>query len=234
MRWLRRGGHVAAVAAVIAAATAGARADPGASPGSGPDASPSSYVCRITRSGDFGQVWYQLDVPVDGGAPFHRINWQLLPRGEGLGLSASWYGAPTNGHLDDRGWVNVSFETKRSIRDRVRLEIRRTPGPHYASEFAYAGPFLRLYRPSAGANFHIEAAARWGELDAWTAGEDALTVALVRADGKVAAEDRLQTATLAGAVAAIVAARPQVEAMAADYRHRCEAAGPIVVTGAPH
>jgi hypothetical protein len=199
------------------------------------DPEPTFYICSVERTTGFGKVWYSIDVPVDERSLFHRISWQIPQRAEGLRLQVDWAGsAPVSGRLDDRARVGVHFLSKRPFRGDVRIEVRRTPGQHYPSEFAYAGPFRRLYRWPNSPLYYIDADGRWGDLNTWMSGHDALTFALVRRDGDVLAEDSLEASTLAGASAAIAAVQPEVEAMAADYRHKCKVPGPIFVTGAGH
>jgi hypothetical protein len=211
------------------AMTAVAHAEAPASPA--PE--PSLYICQITHAGAFGQIWYQLTVSAGGGTPSRHVQWQLEPRAEGLKLTVGWDGPPTaDGGLDDHAWATVYFQTAQRVGGEARIEIRRTPGQRYPGEFAYAGPFLRLYRWEDRPLHYIETQGRWGEIRHWMAGVDTLTFALVRRDGKVVSEDRLDAATIAGATAAIAAARPEAEAMAADYRRQCRPLdGAIVVTG---
>lgn len=205
-----------------------------AAPSTEPDSGPTFYVCQVDRSGEFGKIFYTMEVPVDGSEPFHRIQWHIpTHREEGLQLHVQWNGAPpANGSLDDRSWVFVSFRTTRFIRDKVRIEIRRMPGERYPPEFAYAGPFQKAYRWPNSKLYHVDTQGRWGELNAWMAGRESLTFALVKRDGTVIAEDRLEAQTLTAAARAIAAAGPEVGAMAADYRRRCEVPSPIVISSA--
>ena len=202
-----------------------------AAPSAEPDSGPTFYICQIDRSGEFGKIFYTMEVPVAVSEAFHRIQWHIPShREEGLRLYVNWDGAPpANGSLDDRSTVFVSFRTTRPIRDKVRIEIRRMPGERYPSEFAYAGPFQKAYRLPNSKLYHVDTEGRWGELNAWMAGREALTFALVKRDGTVIAEDRLEAQTLKAAARAIAVVRPEVGAMAADYRRRCEVPEPIVI-----
>jgi hypothetical protein len=214
---LRSFASVAAIAAMAQAAEAA------------PAPGPTFYVCRAARDGAFGHIWFEMEVPVDGSARFHRINWSIPPRTEGLGISAQWMGeAPVNGQLDDRADVFVRMTTRRRIRGEARIEIRRDSRRHYPSQFAIAGQYQRPSHPDRGFS-HVETEGMWGELRDWMRGLDSLTFALVQRDGTVVAEDRLDAATLASAAAAIAAVRPELEAMAADYRHRCAVPAPVIV-----
>ncbi|MDQ4088103.1 MAG: hypothetical protein M3177_08885 [Pseudomonadota bacterium] len=190
------------------------------------DPEPTFYMCGASRTGPFGHIWYGMDVPVDGSARFHRITWTTPRRAEGLSLSATWMGPePVGGLWDDRGWVSVTFSTTRRIRDRVRLEVRRRAGAIYPEQFAYAGPFKRMIRDGPLSIIHAQ--GQWDELKVWMSGWEALTFALVRRNGTVMAEDHLDATTLAAVDAAIAAVRPDIEAIAADYRDRCRVPGPI-------
>jgi hypothetical protein len=100
-------------------------------------------------------------------------------------------------------------------------------GQRYPGEFAYAGPFLRPYHFTDSKLYYVEAQGRWGELNAWMKDRDSLTFALVKRDGAVLAEDRLDAATLADAATAIARIRPEMEAMVVDYRQKCRVPEPI-------
>ena len=139
---------------------------------------PTFYTCSATKLGAYGQVWYELEVPVDGAAPFRRLSWQIRPPGDGISVSAHWDGASADGRLDDNASVDVYFYTTLKIRDKVRIEIRRSPGTRYVGEFAYAGPFVRPYQSPDSARYYVEAEGRWGDINTWMNGRDALTFAL--------------------------------------------------------
>ncbi len=198
------------------------------------DEEPNYYICIVERTGDFGSITYWLEVPVDGSAPFHRINWAIPRREQGLRLWVQQdLGAPVDGQLDDRSWVHIYFDTPKRIRDEVRIEIRRQPGERYPSEFSYAGPYKRPFLWHDRPFYYVETQARWGELRAWMAGRERLTFALVKRDGTVMDQDRLDAATLAGVAEALAAVTPELEAMAADFRTRCQVPEPIVITSEP-
>jgi hypothetical protein len=202
-----------------------------APPAPAPEPEPTYYICQVTRTSAFGSVFYTMNVPVDGSAPFHRVQWQIPERAEGLSFSVQWDGAaPVDGRLDGRAWFIVHFVTSRPVTRDARIEIRRMAGERYAAEFAYAGPYQRL-QPWGNRGLHaLETQGRWEELNIWLSGRDFLTFALVRRDGSVVAEDRLAAAMVAGTAGEIAAARRDTEARAADYRHQCDVPQPIVVT----
>ena len=213
--------------ALIAAAAGGLAAAGGAVE---PAREPDYYVCSADLEGAFGHIWHAIEVPVDGSPRFHRIQWQSPARAEGVTLAAQrldWDPAPER--LDDRTQITILFATRRPGRGEVRLELRRRPGPHYPEEFAFAGPFSRAARGDGGER-RIDAPARWDEIAAWMNGRDALTAAIVRRDGSVVAEDRLDAALLAMPAAAIAAIRPALDEKIADYRARCEEPGAVLIT----
>jgi hypothetical protein len=226
MRFLLRIARARAFAAMAGVTAAAQAVSPNA-----PDPDPTYFMCHVARTGTFGHIWYVLNVPVDGSAPFHRVNWQIPDRAEGLRLSVQSDGPPpVDGRLNDRAWFHVTFQTSRPVTRDARIEIRRMPGERYVPEFAYAGPYQRLHLGLSRGLHAIETQGRWEELNAWMNGRDFLTFALVRRNGTVVAEDRLDAATISDAAGAIAAARLEVEAMAEDYRRRCEVPEPIVVT----
>jgi hypothetical protein len=192
---------------------------------------PSYYRCVATKAGAYGQVWYEMDVPVDGSAPFHRLDWQIHPLSEGISLAAQWNHPPVNGHLESSVGFEVYFYTIHKVKGNARIEIRRSPGVRYGGEFEYAGPFSRPYREVDGSRYYIETTGHWDELNAWMTGRDAITFALVQTDGAVVAEDRLAGGTITSVTDALLALRPGVEALAKDYRRKCDPAGDVIVTG---
>ena len=212
------------IAAAISLAGSAQAAQPAA-------AEPDKFNCSARRQSDFGEIWYTINVPVDGSEAFHRIAWDSPRRAEGVSLTVQWHGsAPPPGRFGDEAWAIIRFAVGRRVRGDVRIELRRTPGPHYPREFAYAGRFLpALRRHRNPSRDEAETQARWEEINAWMRGRERLAVALVRRNGDVVAEDRLDAATLALSESAIATIRPEIEAMAADYRNRCEAASPASV-----
>ena len=202
-----------------------------AAPSAAPDHEPSYYICTVARTGPFGHIYYSMNVPIDGSAPFLTVNWENPRRAEGLRLSVQWYGPPlVDGRFDDSAGFSVQFVTSRPTTRDMRIEIRRARGDRDVPELAYAGPYRRPH-PMVNTRFHvIEMQERWEELDAWMRGRDFLTFALVRRNGAVVAEDRLDAATVAAAADAIADVRREAETMASDYRRRCEVpdSGPVV------
>jgi hypothetical protein len=223
--------HLIAQARAFAGLVAIAAMARAAPPAPAPEPDPTFYICQVTRRSAFGSIFYTMNVPVDGSAPFHRVQWQIPERPEGLNLWVQWDGAaPEGGRLDGRAWFNAHFVTSRPVTHDARIEIRRMAGERYAAEFAYAGPYQRL-QPWGNHGLHaLETQGRWEELNIWMSGRGFLTFALVRRDGSLVAEDRLEAAMVAGAAGEIAAARRDTEAKAADYRHQCEVPQPIVVT----
>lgn len=211
----------------IAALAATAQAAPPPAPA--PEPEPTYYSCSVTRTGTFGAVWYWLDVPVDGSAPYHRVQWQTPDRAEGLELMARSDGPQSVGSgLNEFASFVATFTTSRPVSRDARIEIGRGPGEQDASGFAYAGPYQRLYPWLDGPLHAIETEGRWEDLVAWMRGRDFLTFALARRDGSVVAQERLDATTVAAAVGAIADAQREIEAMAAEYRQRCHLPEPIV------
>ena len=188
--------------AVMAAIAATAEAAPPAAPA--PEAEPTYYSCSVTRTGTFGTVWYWLDVPVDGSAPYHHIQWQNPNRAEGLRLLVRSDGpGPVDGRLNRFASFAATFLTSRPVTRDARIEIRRGPGQHNAFGFAYAGPYQRP-SPWLDSGLHaVQTEGRWDELNVWMSGRESLIFALVRRDGSVVAEDRLDAATIAAATGAV-------------------------------
>jgi hypothetical protein len=196
---------------------------------------PTQYICQVTKQGPYGQVWYELDVPAEGGAAFHRLNWEIKPRGEGISVGAQWvgwHGASDSNHLDGNTPVNIYFYIFHQPKDKVRIEIRRSDKTRYPGEMSYAGLFARPYRLAETPLYYVETSTRWDDIINQMNDRDALIFALVQPDGTVVAQDRLTAATIAGAVSELAALRPEAEAMAADFRHSCRPVGDIIVTGA--
>jgi len=193
---------------------------------------PDWYDCIVSpRTGAFGTIFYRMDVSVDGTQPFHRVQWQIPKRKQGLELSVQWDGeGPFKREFDDRSTVRVYFWTLQGIRDEVRIEIRRADGKRYPGEFAFAGNFQKQFKwPDKPTRYYVEGEGRWGEMKAWMNGQPSLIFALVKKDGTVVAQDQLSAETLAGASVALADILPDAQAIAADYLNRCSVPEPIII-----
>lgn len=201
-------------------------------PGPAADPDPQYYICTVQPHGPWGGVTYHLNVPVDGSAPHHWITWGTIRHPGGFYLQVQWHGPtpPAGGRMDERAWFSASFTLDRRVRGEARIEIRRAPGERHGVGFAYAGAFGPIPRIGGTSTYSVTTQGRWGELLAWLAGRESVTFALVRRDGTMVAEQRLDADMLAAATAAIAQARVEVEAMARNYRERCAVPEEIVVT----
>lgn len=187
---------------------------------------PDYYVCAVAREGPFGRISYGLEVPVDEPRRFHRIRWQHVTRARGLLVSAQWSGWSAPERFPDAADVLLRFSAARPERGEVRLELRRATEarPVWAGSYWHTVRAPRDAAPDASGEMH------WGELRTLMGDGAFLIAALVRRDGLVIGEDRLDAAMLVMPDAAIAAATPDLEAMALSYRSRCARPQTIIVT----
>lgn len=203
-------------------------------PAPSPEPGPNYYLCMVNRQGPgSGSITYLLSVPVDGSAPYHRVTWVIVRQPGGLSLQVESSGetpAP-GGHMDDRAWYFSRFSIDHPVRGEARLEIRRRSDRYYQGEFAFAGDYQRGFRYTNPFHQDFETQGRWGDLRAWLAGSaNGVTFALVQRDGTVIAQQRLDAAMIEAGAAAIEQTRAEAEAMARDYRNRCDVPEPVVIT----
>ena len=133
--------------------------------------------------------------------------------------------------MADWAWYNAGFYLHPPRRAEARIEIRRRDDRQYREEFTFAGLFQRGTHMREMSYYSSQ--GRWGDLMAWLAGRDHVTFVLADPRGNILAQQRVDAALLAAGAAAIEAARAEAEAMARDYRTRCEVPEPIVVTSQP-
>jgi hypothetical protein len=102
----------------------------------------------------------------------------------------------------------------------VRVELSRSEADPRSADSVITGPGYGQEFRSASVT------ARLSRLRAFLAGAPAMTVEVVDADGRRLAQDRIDAAVFDTAAGEIIAAQPEIEAMAADYRNRCQLTEP--------
>lgn len=186
---------------------------------------PEYYVCESRTAGEFGSIWYTIEVLVDGSVPYHRVNWSSRRLGEGVELHLQWLDrgpfTQASGRAAD---VWVSLRTRVRPAQPARLEVRSRTDP---SRLIFAGAVAQSPR-GALSTFQME--AHWSDLQAWLGKGDAVLLALTQRDGTVVQWELLSASTIVGLDRAIAIARPQAESKAVNYRRDCEVPQPIIVT----
>lgn len=216
-----RGAPVLAVSALLGACVAAPRMVP-APP------EPRDYICRASLDGDYGRITDNLWVSTESGRPYaHELHWRAPMRLSGVTLALFWRGEAPEGPWQD--WEVeplIEFRTvERPPRD-VRLEIRDDDA---------ATPLVAdaRYRERSTRAYLIYGRIRWSALRERMRGRSGLDIVLARPDGTVVARDRLDTAALDLPAQAIAALRPSLDAMASDFRTRCEVPPEIVIASRP-
>lgn len=210
-----RGKTILAQALLLAACPASAAAE--ARP------APQYYGCLLARAVAGARFTMRATVQLDGRvSDYLFILWGYggAPR---VDIRLSWAG-PVYGPMTQGAFVHMVLTMRRQ--DQARIEVRRIVDGVPAGEALAASPSLYT-------SIHMLDLA-WDRIDAAARAPGGVAIQLVRWDGRVMAETRIDAAGYDGAVAAMAAAREEMAAMVADFRHRCrgERDVPIVVTGA--
>ena len=190
---------------------------------SGTAADERYYRCRIERAAGPGTVTMIIDVEQDGRVRDHEFSWALRsPRDRAQVRVLEWI---LMGPLSPASEMTVTVSLRRTWRASrfVRVELSRSEAAPRSGDNVITGP-------SYGQEFRsASVTARLSRLRAFLAGAPAMTVRVVDANGRLFAQDRVETADFDIAAREIIAAQPEIEAMAADYRDRCELTGPDVI-----
>jgi hypothetical protein len=182
---------------------------------SGTAAEEGYYRCRIERAAGPGTLAMIIVVEQDGRRQFHDFSWASLSQRNRAQLRVEWtHGLPLTPSDD----MTVTVTLRRTWRASrfVRVELSR-------SEVAPRSGDNPITGPGYGQQFHsATVTAPLSRLRAFLAGAPAMTVGVVDVNGRLLAQDRIESANFDMAAREIIAAQPEIEAMAADYRNRCE------------
>ena len=210
----------AALLLALAAAPTAARgqADP-ARPGT-PPAWPDldqgyMYLCTAVHRDPHGTL--TLRVAVHGGDPSetdYYAEWTSVRSPGGLTLSYVLADQGTQVRVTDLTLITLIFEARWRGDPRAMILLSKS-GRYNGVGLAFRGEFERAVGGRLGSSVPL------GELRAYAGGAP-LTVMVKNRRSEVLARDRIDPALLDAAVAAAEAVRPEAQAMAADYRNRCE------------
>ena len=175
----------------------------------------SYYRCRIERAAGPGTVTMIIDVEQDGRVQDHEFSWALRSPRDRAQVRVAWIHM---GPLSPASDMTVTVSLRRTWRASrlVRVELSRSEAAPRSGDNVITGPGYGQEFRSASVT------APLSRLRAFLSGAPAMTAGVVDANGRRLAQDRIEAADFDIAVREITAAQPEIEAMAADYRNRCE------------
>ena len=210
----------AALLLALPAATTAARgqADP-AQPGT-PPAWPDldygyMYLCTAVHRDPHGTL--TVSVAVHGPDPSetgYSAKWTSVRSPGGLTLSYVLADEGTQVRVTDLTLIGLIFEARWRGNPRALILLSRS-GYHNGVGLAFRSDFQCAVGGRLGTSVPL------GELRGYAGGAP-LTVMVMNRRGEALARDRIDPALLDAGVAAAEAVRPEAQAMAADYRNRCE------------
>lgn len=197
---------------------AAVRADPGPPPPEVPPPPPYEpmqrpyYSCVVEREAPGGTVSaFKLIERSGGGREGERLHtWVTDLTPGGVQLHAVWTDDPPA----ESGWIDILFPLEDSA-DVYRFQILRTAPPGGGGRQWETG----LLRPSEGS---LDTSISWGEFMDLLAGAADPRIVVRGADGTVLRSDPVDLSGFARAVALGDSLEPELDAMVADYRNRCQ------------
>ena len=180
---------------------------------------PPYFSCRIERTDPIGTVAATEFVFPNGTRDGQVFSWEARRDPEGIRLEAVWgIEGPEDGSF-------VQIDYSGTLRDDVyRIQVRRYPEQESGVLLLQSG----LIHPEDGM-LHIF--TEWGPLAAVVTGAPDPRLVIVDAEGNVVRSDPIDK-TAFGRVAGIAAGlRPELEALVADYRNRCEFVETLGIAG---
>jgi hypothetical protein len=170
------------------------------------------YTCEASRSDAYGRLLIKVEIPEDGSRRDSQGEWTSARHARGIGFSYRWSDTRIQS-VSDRMHIQLNFPASWRGTRRARLELRSATRGSEPWNMAFSGEYMR-------ARDGVWSTTSLGELRAYAAG--APLIALIVTDrGAILAQDRVDAALFDAPVAATEAIRPEIEAMAADYRNRC-------------
>lgn len=171
---------------------------------------PPYYSCSVERGVPNGtvQVFRLIE---RSGRPYgdDRLHtWISYLSPGGIQLHATWSDEPPA----ETGWIDILYPMADS-QDVYRIQVRRG-GPDEELRWESA-----LRHPSQGS---LQVRASWGPFFGLLAGAWNPTIVVFGADGNVLHSDPVDLSGFAPAVALGDSLEPELDAMVADYRNRCE------------
>lgn len=175
-----------------------------------PPASAIGYSCTVVREGPQGRLRLVRGLDAAGIPDSAMIEWRWTQGGLTMGVA---WGEEIEGRPKDENLVTLELETGPQPGSGMRLEVWRD-GPRPAAP-GVTGDWRQV------GSARVHAIVRLDALRG-IAGQGMLVVAAVDREGKVRARQSVDVALLAAPRAMLDAALPELDAMRADFRNRCE------------
>lgn len=174
---------------------------------------PPYYSCRVEREVPNGTVSvFKLIEPSGRGLNDDRLHtWVTNLSLGGVQLHAVWTDDPPV----ETGWISILYPME-DIQDVYRIQVLRTPPDNDGEDLQWESG---LRQPSDGS---LHASASWGPFMGLLAGAADPRIVVLAADGTVLRSDPVDLPGFARAVALGDSLEPELDAMVADYRNRCE------------
>jgi len=201
------------VLTLTAALPAAAQSDPGPPPPAPPDPlRPPYYSCMVEREVPGGTVSaFKLIEPSGRGVNDERLHSWVTPLSpDGVQLHAVWTDAPPA----ETGWITILYPMEDSEQV-YRIQVLRT-APEHGEALQWETQFQR---PAGGS---LQTIASWGPFMGLLAGAPDPRIVVRAADGSVVRSDPVDLPGFAAAVTLGDSLEPELDAMVADYRNRCE------------
>ncbi len=176
---------------------------------------PPYYSCAVQREVSYGTVRiFKLIEPSGRGRDDHRLgSWDTNLSPDGIQLHTWWSDAPSA----ESGFVDIFYPMADS-EGLYRIQVQR-----FAFERREHADVLQwetgLEHPVGGA---LRAWGTWGVFLGLLAGAPDPRIAVLRSDDTVLHSDPVDLTAFPRAAALAESLAPELDAMVADYRHRCE------------
>lgn len=192
---------------------AAVRADPGPPPLPPEPIRPPYYSCSVEREVPNGTVnVFKLIEPSGRGRSDTRLHtWLTELAPGGIQLQATWTDEPPT----ETGWIDILYPMETG-QDVYRIQVLRSAPADDGDELHWESG---LRQPRDGS---LQVQAPWGPFLGLLAGAPTPTIAVRAADGEVIRGDPVDLTGFARAVTIGDSLEPELDAMVADYRNRCE------------
>lgn len=171
---------------------------------------PPYYSCRAERTEPIGTIAANEFVFPNGVRDGAVFSWEWQGAPDGIRLNAVW--GPEG--PQDNSFVQMDYSG--ALRDDVyRIQVRRYPEQDNGVLLLQSG----LIHPEGGL-LHIF--TEWGPLAATVTGAPEPRLTVLDAEGNAVRSDPIDPAAFGRVAGIATGLRPQLEALVADYRNRCD------------
>ncbi|HEV7660709.1 MAG TPA: hypothetical protein VGO55_12795 [Allosphingosinicella sp.] len=173
---------------------------------------PPYFSCGVERADPIGTIRANEFVFPDGVRDQPVFSWEVQRAPDGIRTIAVW------GIEGPHGFSSVHIDYTGGARDQVyRIQLRLWPGDDTQVMQLQTG----LMRPRPGDGM-IYTSTGWDSLRALLTNASDPRFVVLSAEGNVVRSDPIDPSAFERAVTLAAALRPEVEAMVADYRDRCD------------